>query len=69
MTIFGSDIFSRGLISVFSNKHENFYNKSMWKNVHPVSGSWDLNPRPLEHKSSLITTRPGLPPNIFNLCS
>ena len=23
---------------------------------------WDLNPRPLEHESSPITTRPGLPP-------
>ena len=24
------------LFSVFSNKHYNFYNKSMWINVHPV---------------------------------
>ena len=24
------------LFSVFSNKYYNFYNKYMWKNVHPV---------------------------------
>ena len=24
---------------------------------------WDSNPQPLEHESSPITTRPGLPPN------
>ena len=27
------------LFSVFSNKHYNFYNKYMWKNVHPVYGA------------------------------
>ena len=27
------------LFSVFSNKQYNFYNKSMWKIVHPVSGT------------------------------
>ena len=26
------------LFLVFSNKHYNFYNKYMWKNVHPVYG-------------------------------
>ena len=25
---------------------------------------WDSNPRPIEHESSRITTRPGLPPNL-----
>ena len=27
------------LFSVFSNKHYNFYNKYLWKNVHPVYGA------------------------------
>ena len=27
---------------------------------------WDSNPRPLEHESSPITTKPGLPPRIIN---
>ena len=27
---------SFSFIFVFSNKHYNFYNKDMWKNVHPV---------------------------------
>ena len=27
------------LFSVFSNKHYNFYNKYMWKNIHPVYGA------------------------------
>ena len=26
---------------------------------------WDSNPRPLEHESPPITTRPGLPPKLF----
>ena len=32
---------------------------------------WDLNPQPLKHESSPITTRPGLPPNtvMFGYCS
>ena len=25
------------VFSTYSNKHYNFYNKSMWKNVHPVN--------------------------------
>ena len=32
--------------------------------------SWDLNPRPLEHESPTINTKPGLPPNchwLFNI--
>ena len=38
------------LFSVFSNKHHyNFYNKCLWKNVHPVYGAgiWTLNLRNL----------------------
>ena len=27
------------LFSVFSSKQYNFYNKTMWKNVHPVYGA------------------------------
>ena len=27
------------LFPVFSNKHYNFHNKYMWKNVHPVYGA------------------------------
>ena len=51
------------LFPVFSNKQYNFYNKSMWKMSCP-SGlwCWDSNPRPLEHDSSPIITRPVLPP-------
>ena len=32
----GANPASFRLFSVFSNKQYNFYNKSMWKNVHPV---------------------------------
>ena len=55
------------LFLVFSNKEYNFYKKSMWKKSCP-SSIWrlDLNPRPLEHELSPITTRPGLP-LCFNL--
>ena len=50
------------LFSVFSNKQYNFYNTPMWKMSCPPS-IWrrDLNPQPLKHESSPITTRPGLP--------
>ena len=42
-------------------------NKSMWKISSPSSTlHQDLNPRPLEHELSPITTRPGLP-LCFNL--
>ena len=38
-----------------------FYNKSMWKMSCPsYLRLWDLNPWPLKHESSPITTRPGL---------
>ena len=52
------------LFSVFSNKHYKFYNKYMWKNVHPCR---DSNPRPSERESLPITTRPGLPPHYYCL--
>ena len=56
------------LFSFFSNNHQNnFYNKSMWKNINPSSiRRRDSNPRPFEHESSPITTRPGLPPSTLN---
>ena len=39
------------------------YFRSMWKNDNSIQyTARDLNPRPLEHESSPITTRPGLPP-------
>ena len=34
------------------------------KYVHPVYGFWDSNPRPLEHESPPIATRPGLLPRM-----
>ena len=37
----------------------------MWK-CPPSIWSWDSNPRPLEHESSPITTRPGLPLYTFS---
>ena len=46
------------LFSVFSN---NFYNKFMWKNVHPVYGA-GIRTHNLRNVSLPITTRPGLPP-------
>ena len=56
----------------YSNKQYNFYNNSKWKNPSSIQRR-DLNPRPLEHESPPITTRPGLPPNrkLFycNICS
>ena len=50
------------------NKQYNFYNKSLWKNVHPVKRRRDANTRPFEHESSPITTRPELPPNFISSC-
>ena len=43
------------LFSVFSNKQYDFYNKLCQPSIHCL----DLNPRPLEHKSTHVTTRPG----------
>ena len=46
----------------FSNKQYNFYNKQMWKMLSPSSIQHrDSNPWHLEHESSPITTRQGLP--------
>ena len=50
------------LFLAFSNKQYNFYNKSMRKMSFPFN-IWhrNSNPQPLEHESTHITTRPGLP--------
>ena len=51
------------LLSVFSNKENNFYNKSMWKRSCPSSiRRRDSNPQPFKHELSPITTKPWLPP-------
>ena len=51
------------IFSVFSNKQYIFYNKSMLKKSCPSSIQYqDLNPRPSEHETPPITTRPGLLP-------
>ena len=54
-----------GLLFVYFRsfqKHYNFYNKYMWKNVHPVYGA-GIQTHNLRNCESLpITTRPGLPP-------
>ena len=49
------------LFSVFSHKHDHFYNNIMWKCPSSIR-CWDLNPQPLERGPSPITTRPGLKP-------
>ena len=50
--------------SVVSNKHEFLYNQIMWK--YPSSICFqDSNPRPLEHESLPITSRPGLQHCLF----
>ena len=56
------------LFLVFSNKQYNFYNKSMWRNVHSVYGAW-IRTQDLSN----MTTRPGLPgvtscPNVCKSC-
>ena len=53
------------LFSVFRNTQNIFYNKSMWKNVHPISGAgiWTH-----KHESAPITTIPGLAPNSRRHC-
>ena len=49
-----------------TNNKYNFYNKSMWKMAFPSSIlCQDLNPRPLKHESSSMTTRPGLLLNVI----
>ena len=47
---------------VFSNKRYNFYNKSLWKNVHPVYGAGIRTHNLSQMSHHLITTRPALPP-------
>ena len=53
------------LFAIFSIKHHNFTAHKCEKMPCP-SSIWhqDLNPWPLEHESSPITTRPGLPPQV-----
>ena len=54
---------SFSFIFVFSNKHDNSYNKYMCKMLCPSSMQRrDSNPRLLEPESPPITSRPGLPP-------
>ena len=52
------------LFSVFSNKQQSFNNKSMCKNVMSIQYTVPgFEPQLLEHESSPIPTRPGLPPS------
>ena len=61
---------SFSFIFVFSNKHDNSYNKYMCKMLCPSSMQRrDSNPRLLEPESPPITTRPGLPPPLCPICS
>ena len=46
----------------FSNKHYKFLQQIYVKKCPSSIRCRDLNPRPLEHESLPITTRPGLPP-------
>ena len=56
------------LYSVFSNKQYNFNNKSMLKMSCPsMIRCRNLNPQPVKHESSPITTRPGHYPKSFSL--
>ena len=53
------------LVFQTNKHHHNFYNKYMWKNIHPVFG-----PRIRTHNMSLpppITTGPGLLPCVILL--
>ena len=52
------------LFSSFQTNITNFTTNVCEKNVHlPSIRCWDSNPRPPEHESPSITTRPGLPPS------
>ena len=54
------------LFSVFSNKQLHFYIKPTYVKKCPSNlQCWDSNPWPLKHQSSLIITRPVLPPCMF----
>ena len=53
------------LFSAFSNKQYNFKTNQCEKMSCPSSiRCQDSNPRPLDHESSLIITRPALPPTL-----
>ena len=65
-SIGGQPIFKNGPSSVssafsfvFLSKHYNYYNKYIWKHVHPVY-CWDSNPKPSELESTPTTTIPAL---------
>ena len=51
------------LFSVLSNKHYKFLQQIYVKQCPSSIRCRDSNPRPSEHESPSITTRPGLPPN------
>ena len=55
------------LFSVFSNKHYTFLQQIYVKKIPSSIWCRDSNPRPLEHVSPPITTRPGLPPKRMEL--
>ena len=60
----GSFLASFCLFLVVSNKHYNFFNKYMGKNVHAVVRS---NSQPSDYDSPPLTTRLGLPPSFVHL--
>ena len=47
-------VYSKNIITIFTT--------NICEKCPSSIGSWDLNPRPLEHESPPVTTRPGLPP-------
>ena len=54
---------SFSFICVFTNKHYKAYNKYLYvKKCPSIIWCWDSNSQPSEIESTLITTRPGLPP-------
>ena len=55
------------LIFVFSGKHFNFYNNWIYEKCPSSIPCWDSNPRPTEHESPPITTRPPGLDRYFNL--
>ena len=58
------------LFSVFSKKNNTIFTKNQCKKMScPFSiRRRDLNPQPLKHELSPITTRPGLPPLNIHVC-
>ena len=64
--------FGLKFISIFLQKKKkkhlyNYYNKYMLKKCPSSKRCRDSNPRPLERESLPITTRPGLPPSVWDL--